>query len=251
MGVLALFGCLRAQAQNESQGKIKLTTTLTKGETLELYIRSEGDISIEGASGKVGNNTWSSLTIETATITIHGDINYLSCHGNMITALDFSECPTLEELSCYENAINSAAMDALIASLPNRNGKENGIFRVFYGTSDKEKNVCSTDHVNKAKEKGWTALETTTGSEWIEYKGSNPINSITPTTPTHSSIVLFPATQELLIKNVESMPFYLFDTNGILILRGETNSSGETLVSLPNPGVYVLKVNSFSHKVLL
>ena len=81
-------------------------------------------------------------------------LEVLHCEGNNLTALEVSSCSSLKELYCYGNSIGDAAMTTLIDGLPNRNGKEEGIFSVFLDY-DFDNNYCSSANVVKAKAKNW------------------------------------------------------------------------------------------------
>jgi Leucine-rich repeat (LRR) protein len=90
----------------------------------------------------------------------------LDCSSNQLTALDVSKNTALTALYCYDNQIKDAQMDALVNSLPTVSG---GKFRVYAGSSDQ--NVCTKAQVATAKEKGWTAYN----SSGEVYEGSSDV----------------------------------------------------------------------------
>ena len=122
-------------------------------------------------------------------VTTCSSLKSFHCHTNLLTTLDLSKnavlevanCPynrlttltlcqngSLQMLNCVCNQLAGTAMDNVIASLPNR---ENGAFRVFNTDSIKyEGNVCTTDQVAAAKEKGWTSFHWV-NNQWEEYPG--------------------------------------------------------------------------------
>ena len=71
-------------------------------------------------------------------------------------------------------------MDNLIVSLPNQ---ENGVFCVFNtdNPDDNEHNVCPTEQVNAANNKGWQCYHWY-NDEWQLSSGSDPSAITTPQT---------------------------------------------------------------------
>lgn len=91
----------------------------------------------------------------------------LYCPQNKLTSLNVSNCTALTELRCYENQLKAEGMDAFIKSLPENTTAEKHTLAIFNGGSDKEGNVCTTDHVAIAKTKGWSVE-----NRWgVEYEG--------------------------------------------------------------------------------
>ena len=106
-------------------------------------------------------------------------LKYLYCSGNQLTSLDVSKNTALKYLYCYSNQIKSAAMDALVASLPT---VENGEFYVINTKDENEGNVCTKSQVAIAKGKGWTVYDYNGGNyPYPEYEGSDdPVEDIDP-----------------------------------------------------------------------
>jgi Leucine-rich repeat (LRR) protein len=214
-------------------------TVKTAGETLDLYIRATGAVTIDGATGTYKPDAWVTYTTTAKTITVTGDVTTLVssqndvtaldvsrntvltvlkcyycqltaldvshntalttlwcynnaltsldvgrntalttlyCNDNKLTALDVSHNTALTRLDCYNNQIKGAAMDALVASLPDRSGQTTkGTLAVFYNNADG--NVMSTIQVADAKARGWNA----TDYNLQAYAGSTP-PTITMTT---------------------------------------------------------------------
>ena len=97
-------------------------------------------------------------------------LSSLYCYNNQLTALNVTGCVALNAISCYCNQIEGAAMDALIASLPQI---DNGSLRVLSDTN--EGNLCTKEQVTVANAKGWVAYcYDTASSTWVEYEGSAP-----------------------------------------------------------------------------
>ena len=100
----------------------------------------------------------------------------LKCYSNQLTSLDVSGCTALERFELYRNNISGENMDKLIEGLrqievPYRD------FRLIDNTEGNEGNVCTMSQVAAAKAKGWRPLYYN-GSSWIEYKGSEYVESV-------------------------------------------------------------------------
>ena len=100
----------------------------------------------------------------------------LDVSQNALTSLDVSQNTKLKLLVCYMNELSGSAMDALIASLPQRIGTS-GQFRAIAPNVDGEQNAVTASQVAAAKKRGWTTFYwpgTTPPKEtdvWQEYAG--------------------------------------------------------------------------------
>ena len=106
-------------------------------------------------------------------VTKNTQLRTLGCHSNQLTSLDVSKNTALTILSCLQNQIKSAAMDALIESLPATDKGE--MYVIYY---ENEQNMMTTTQVAAAKAKGWTPYYTEDGTEWKEYAGVDPSTEI-------------------------------------------------------------------------
>ena len=90
-------------------GVITMTTTKAVGETIELRIEANGNVTIEGAqeTGQAESLGRKSYTIKSSAITIRGDMTTLWCYENQLTSLDVSGCSTLTMLDCSWNQLTS------------------------------------------------------------------------------------------------------------------------------------------------
>jgi hypothetical protein len=184
-----------------TENVITMNTANSVGSKMPLYIDGTGVVTLTGVSGayKSGLATYTTTSQE---VSISGDVTMLNCDDNAITTLkvggnallyelrcsrnqlkvlDLSRNPDLKTLYCYDNQIKRAAMDALIASLPDRSAMtEKGIMYGIDLTGTTEGNVISTLQVAAAKARGWN-IEDTKGNA---YAGSTPVatNVITMTT---------------------------------------------------------------------
>lgn len=80
----------------------------------------------------------------------------LYCFGNQLTTLDLSKNALLNILDIHSNMISSAAMGALIESLPTITEGEKGTIHVIYDKN--EQNVITDDQIAAAYAKGWTPM---------------------------------------------------------------------------------------------
>ena len=100
-------------------------------------------------------------------------LTMLYCHSNQLTSLDVSKNTQLRTLGCLQNQIKSAAMDALIESLPATDKGE--MYVIYY---ENEQNMMTTTQVAAAKVKGWIPYYTEDGTGWKEYAGVDPSTGI-------------------------------------------------------------------------
>lgn len=115
---------------------------------------------------------------ENALTTINTDKNTslteFDCGVNQITELNVSKNTRLTILCCDNNLIRGDKMDTFIASLTDNSKKSSkGTLYVYNNTKQNEGNVCTTEQVQAAAKRGWTAKEMTTEG-WVDYAGSNP-----------------------------------------------------------------------------
>lgn len=120
--VLLLTNLIFAGSVLLAQQQISFTTGLEKGAELNLVLKSNGKVTIEGATKKKTNV----YIVDAQTITLKGEIlsfmcergeiskidlsqaaslESLTCNGNKLTELDVSKNPLLEEIVCFENQI--------------------------------------------------------------------------------------------------------------------------------------------------
>ena len=176
-----------------STNVITFTTAKEVGETVRLYMEYSGAApTLSGATGtpESGKSVTYSLTSQSLTIT--GDVTYLSCSDNQLTALDVSQNTALTMLDCSENQlttldvsqntalrgfdcfnnqIKGAEMTRLVNSLPDRTGILSGSF-VVVREPGLEGNICLKSHVAIAKRKNWNTQKYDSDTEEYDaYEG--------------------------------------------------------------------------------
>ncbi len=96
------------------------------------------------------------------------DISYAG-HDYAFESITISKDKNTEltNLGCWGCNLNDEEMTALVESLPDRTGKEQGTFEAKYHWPTPEDNVLSSANVNKAKAKNWKVVD----SEGDELEG--------------------------------------------------------------------------------
>ena len=162
----------------------------------------------------------------------------LYCTSNLLRGLNISGCNNLNVLECYKNQIKGTQMANLVNNLPDRQGKEEGFFRVFstesYGGVDG--NVCLAADVATAKAKNWRTLYyRERDREWRDYTGlDNPIFTVTYSSSRGGSIIITGA------DDLENVPY------GTELTVTETNvADGYKLTTLTANGQDILKTKRF------
>ena len=161
----------------------------------------------------------------------------LNCTSNLLRELNISGCNNLNSLECYGNQIKGTEMANLVNSLPDRQGKEVGSFRVLdegRNTGYEDGNVCLAAHVAIAKAKNWRTLFYR-NREWLDYAGlDNPTFTVTYSSSRGGSIIITGADD---LRNVP------YDTE---LTVTETNvADGYKLTRLTANGQDILKTKRF------
>jgi len=105
------------------------------------------------------NNTG---TLKSIDISNYPGLQRLSIHYSYeVESITISKDKNTEliYLDCWVCNLNDDEMTALVASLPDRTGKEPGTFIAKHDSPGPEENVLSSDNVNKAKAKNWKVVD--------------------------------------------------------------------------------------------
>ena len=106
--LFALLGTLLTSTALLAEGVITMTTSKRVGDRIELYIRANGPVSIDGVRESARTDgVREYYTLTSQTITIRGDVTYLNCSQERLTSLDVSGCTALTTLDCYESQLTS------------------------------------------------------------------------------------------------------------------------------------------------
>ena len=134
-------------------------------------------------------NQLTSLDVSGCTV-----LTTLYCSDNLLRQLNVTGCSSLTKLDCSNNQIKGAEMVSLVNSLPDRQGKEEGIFYVFkektYYNDAEDGNVCLAAHVASAKAKNWRA-QFYRKDKWRNYAGlDKPTFVVTYSSSRGGSIII-------------------------------------------------------------
>ena len=206
-------------------GVITMTTARTVGKEISFTYWAEGDVVIEGATGTPKEKERIDYTLTSQQVSLRGDITALICLVNELTNLDVSQCSSLEYLSCFLNQIKGEAMTQLVNSLPDRTGKEAGIFAV-YSLFQEESNICLKSDVAIAKAKNWqVALATVENGEVKLYLYEGEDDS----QPSVGDGVITMTTAKAVGETVMLKMIYTGDAPTLSGLTG-TPESGKTII---------------------
>ena len=206
-------------------GVITMTTARAVGENISFSYLAEGDVVIEGATGTPKEKERIDYTLTSQQVSLRGDITALICLVNELTNLDVSQCSSLEYLSCFLNQIKGEAMTQLVNSLPDRTGKEAGIFAV-YSLFQEESNICLKSDVAIAKAKNWqVALATLENGEVKLYLYEGEDDS----QPSVGDGVITMTTAKAVGETVMLKMIYTGDAPTLSGLTG-TPESGKTII---------------------
>jgi hypothetical protein len=197
-----------AYADYEGMSTFTLTTKKAVGSVLNCKIALNGSstaLLMKGATYTAPNSDYTySCTLDATTVKIDGDIKLLECENGSLTSLVANQAIYANSISCLNNYLRGAAMDSLVASLPDRNSStpsgsgavvksiipvettygmlkavQNGAD--IFGVPIVENNVITRKQVAAAKAKNWKVYAmnyfqgTTMG---VEYSGADPVISM-------------------------------------------------------------------------
>ena len=318
--LFALLGTLLASSSLLAEGVITMTTSISIGEEIGLYIEANGYVSISGVQEDARTDgEFKRYTLTSQTITIRGNVTglscreyrltslnlsgctaltwlsceenqltsldvsqntaleYLSCSSNQLTSLDVSKntaleylycssnqltsldvsnhialttlncswnllkkielsgCTSIILLTCHRNQIKAPEMANLVNSLPDLQGKGEGLFEVFDDGSA-EGNVCFAAHVATAQAKGWKTQFTrsSNGDAWYDYTGAdNPLYAVS-SSPTGGGSISFTGAD-----NLNAVPY------GTELTVVATPADGYKLTKLTANGQDILETKRF------
>ena len=105
-------------------------------------------------------------TLKLADETGDSQLEYCYCWNNRLTTLDFTHCPDIYLIYCFMNDIKGEGLDAMIASLPNRDSYH-WIGLLDFTPSVTETNECTKAQFEAALEKNWvTAWMEDNENDW-------------------------------------------------------------------------------------
>ena len=106
--LFVLLSTLLTSTSLLAEGVITMTTSKKVGETIQLSIMADSDVSISSVRESARTDGGYYLyTLTSQTITIRGDVTKLDCYYNQLTSLDVSGCTVLTTLDCRGNQLTS------------------------------------------------------------------------------------------------------------------------------------------------
>jgi hypothetical protein len=160
----------------EGLSTFTLTTKKAVGSVLNCKIALNGSstaLLMKGATYTAPDSDYTySCTLDSNTVKIDGDIKLLECENGSLTSLIANQAIYANSISCINNYLRDAAMDSLVASLPDRKGMDAGtLVAIFIGSG--ENNVCTTTQVAAAKAKNWDVKSIDYDRNLSDYAGSS------------------------------------------------------------------------------
>ena len=115
--LFVLLGTLLTSSSLLAQGIITMTTSKRVGEEIQLIIKANDNVTIEGAqeTGQANESGFKPYRLTSQTITIRGDVTELDCPFSESTSLDVSKNTALEILYCSDNKLTSLDVSKNIA----------------------------------------------------------------------------------------------------------------------------------------
>ena len=107
--LFVLLGTLFTSSTLLAEGIITMTTSERVGEEIQLIIKANGNVTIEGAqeTGQENESGFKPYRLTSQTITIRGDVTELDCNENQLTSLNVSKNTALTSLECSYNQLTS------------------------------------------------------------------------------------------------------------------------------------------------
>ena len=174
-------------------------------------------------------------------------LKFLECNDNQLTHLDVSHNGELLGLACYGNQIKGKAMTELVNGLPDRMGKEPGIFKVIGMDAKTDGNICLKSDVAIAKGKNWS-VQSFSGDYEGEVTAVEAIESLS------ARIYPNPAQTFVLIDGLQpSSPVKLYSMEGELLCAIQADAEGHLQIDLTalSDGVYLLVGTGWQERLVV
>lgn len=178
----------------------------------------------------------------------------LDASRNLITTLDLSHAPQLQELALYSNKIDKKEdLTAMIASLVTRTQDAPGKLTMVDTENSQDVQPCQSEHVQQALEKHWGIWDFYGGANQgagRPYKGRD-VHSQTIAADA-STIATDAQALTISLTATEPMVFVtIYNTDGTLVVQAQADHQGACTLRLMERGVYIVQVGNRHHKVVL
>ena len=164
----------------------------------------------------------------------------LTCYNNKIaSAIDFTNCKAIREVSLFGNQIQSKEMLQTVSSLPQNEKAEK---KEFYGINTtlepKDGNVVTKKAVATLAEKGWICYDFQNGANGgkNEYAGSGDVAVDSPVA--HAEQIIYLSNSQKLLIPTSYTSVAIYDATGTLI-RSLEGTGRADLSELP-AGLYIV-----------
>jgi hypothetical protein len=164
-------GTSTTEVYSGSDPAISMGGAKKAGDKIRVSYTIDGEYSISGATELPIGSGFYNYELNAETMTVAGVVTKLRCSHNSLRWLKVSDNAALEWLDCSDNTISGENMDSLIASLPDRIGKDSGTLAAIYTEGDA--NVCTTTQVAAAKAKNWDVKSIDYDRNLSDYAGSS------------------------------------------------------------------------------
>ncbi len=256
----------------QKKSVIQLTSSKEKGGFMLLLIKAFGNVTIKGVSNPeiYENGLACIFYISEPTVTIEGDVQYLDCSNNELSAVVLNDCsilqsiscydnkierfiikncPTLESIICEKNSIKGENMQILAEGITDRLSLGKGKINLYNTNSLKEFNECSKKHVAMFRDKNWQVYCTKDGYEEV-YEGNDVHNE--DVRAAHIRI-----DRDASKINIHQAPalceITLYSCEGQRVLSLNSDNAGEASFDTAslNRGVYILNIDKYTYKLSL
>ena len=203
----------------------------------------------------------------------------LSCYNNQLTELNVSNCTSLTTLYCSKNQLTFKDLMTVndFKSLKNYSPQSDVQIDVVYGVATKidlshtqaetykwyyaNGTAVSTD--DYSVENGVTTFNKPVGEVYCEMKHTSdfPLLTLKTTNTTISGVVsineseasvsIVGATRAVIVTtSLNQAKCAIYNTSGSLVVS-ETLEAGENIIALPHEGVYIVKIDNITQKVIV
>lgn len=188
--------------------------------------------------------------IELAPLT---NLEYLRCYKNKLTGLDFTANTKMMHIDTEANQIGADAMLALVKSLskPRVDTSKPASIGVFDASFTGEKNVCNSDAVKIAQDKGWKVIAFM-GNKYEPYPGKDVVAIDAPYRSEKPMVYPTVATNELyLLDECRGQALSIYAMSGELVLSEASATSSVVNVAMLPEGSYVIRIGDHVSRFLI
>ena len=191
------------------------------------------------------DNNLSSLDISKNT-----QLMYLYCMGNKLSSLDISKNTQLTMLYCHGNGFSTQALDDIFCALPDRTGKENGVIKPVFNSSDPNHATVLATNAQNAIDKNWKVLYYSGSADLPATTGKHKCSATDIADATaEPALTLYPnPVADVLYLSATARTVRIYDIYGIEVAHATDTDRVE--VSHLSAGVYTVKADGTVAKMV-